>query len=183
MELLSLETLLIKLESKEAFSFDEFEEKRAFLLNPENSGTLNFAALERQRLAGSNTLKFLSDKDLQTWKQANLLISDWIEKDLQLDFEKIIQLNKVLCPQNEGHFRREAIFAAGGEFIAASELDKFPALLTQRVFNNLDLHPIKKAAQLYQWIVSFHPFPDGNGRTVDCCDRLFQNNYPLRSIL
>ena len=160
----TLDFLIDKLRITEEFNFSDIENIKKDLNQAViQSKNLNFAALENQRRQGSNTLK--KKNELTEWATANNQILDWLHKNEELDFEHVKKLNLSLNPESYGQFRTQSIFAGLGEFIEVTSLTKFENLFSKNVLKK-DIHPILKAAQVYQWISSFHPFENGNGRTA-----------------
>lgn len=154
------EFLKTQLMITEEFDFSAITELRQKF---EASPSPNFAALEQQRQSGSNTIN--KNQDLNSWRQANQLLAKWIAEDENLNFNKVLKLNMLLNPNRLGYFREGPIYAAAGEFLDAQDL-----VYVEDYFDNvimkLPLNPLLRASMIYQSLVSFHPFTDGNGRTA-----------------
>jgi hypothetical protein len=160
---LTLKHLLTKLRISEEFDVSEIESLRERM---ESLAHFNYAALEYQRYQASNTLKKKNDfESAKNWKSANLQIINWLQSCEKLTVDKIFEINRLIHPSGGGSLRNHKIYAAMGEFLDPTELPYFEPLIKEKVLE-YPTHPLLQAAQVYQWISSFHPFSDGNGRTA-----------------
>ncbi|WP_164848300.1 Fic family protein [Halobacteriovorax sp. HLS] len=131
------------------------------------------ARLNLHRVVASSTLK--RKGELEKWDDANKFVFSKIGH--QLDFHLITQVNE--CLTEKSGIRTTEVFGAGLMYLKKEflqdEINNFEKILSMR--NNI--HPIEFALKVYIWIVSTHPFTNGNGRTARLiADKiLLESNY------
>jgi hypothetical protein len=161
MSSLPLEFILRQLVVTEGFDLSEVEALQRQL---NSFSRPNFLALELGRIRGSNTLT--KGSELARWQEANQCLQQWLESDdFEFGFPHIVQINQILHPAGQGKMRTTSIFAGLGEFANPADLCLLEDLLQKSVLS-LAGCPIMKASQVYQWLSTFHPFQDANGRTA-----------------
>lgn len=137
--------------------------------------------LQVARMSGSTTMTIglggAEEKELaiNNWKKADDMVRAWAQSGEKLTSEHLCQINKMINPKNpEGTYRNFEITAGGHisrSYVPAkevkTEMDKFILWLDEGVqaCEQKTENPIVLASLAYQWLVSVHPFSDGNGRS------------------
>ncbi len=144
--------------------------------------TITTASLERlnvARLGSSNTL--LRDSQArERWDKSQLLIHKWIQEERPITWEAIVELHENLTG-DPSQLRTQRVFTGRHEHLQPEDL---PAAIERLTVDLKDLeanrHPVEAAALLRYWLVSIHPFRDGNGRTSTLAADwvLLRNGYP-----
>ncbi|MGZ3801431.1 MAG: Fic family protein [Bdellovibrio sp.] len=136
--------------------------------------------LSPYRLRSSGTLK---SGDVQGWITANSYVSQKLIEEKTLQPEDIFAINSYITGSEKVSLRTTDIFIGPQKACLPNEL---PELLKYFYDNILPLekhaHPLIAASLIRYWLVSLHPFNDGNGRTsVMICDwiLLAANYLPL----
>lgn len=139
-----------------------------------------WSRLQQERTIGSNTLTGGKPNERRSaeaaWESMDAVVRQWAMSKTPLTFENICEINQNLNPQNArcGRLRSRGIKAGDSPFhcyideeSVAKEMEDFCRWLDAEVKKCDDgtENPIEVAARAYQWMVSIHPFDDGNGRT------------------
>jgi hypothetical protein len=123
--------------------------------------TVNGAAFAEARLAASSS--GASAEARIAFGRANALVAEWVSAGSPLDLAALNAAVEGRAPA----FRRTPTTLDG---FACPSPDAIPQLLAPMaaavVARSEDVHPIAGAGLLYQWLISVHPFEDGNGRTA-----------------
>lgn len=133
--------------------------------------------LSPYRLRSSGTLK---SGDVQGWILANSYVSQKLMEEKKPQPEDILTVNSLVTGTNQNAIRTADIFIGPQK---ACSPDELPGFLKYFYDNILPLerhpHPLIAAGLIRYWLVSLHPFNDGNGRTsVMLCDWILLNaNY------
>lgn len=145
---------------------------------PEEKLKAQLHSLNVLRLSSSRSNGSQSPDALDRWNKAQLFIYQNPQSLFQFDFIK--QVNEILTGNAEVE-RLQDVFAGGAAFLSNDEKDKellyFENDLLPRLAN---YHPIVASTALRYWIISLHPFKDGNGRTSQSIADawLMMNQYP-----
>lgn len=139
-----------------------------------------WSRFQLERTTGSTTLTIGAPDERQTaekaWESTDSLVRQWAKAKTPLSFDRICQINRDLNPHNYrcGRLRTSGIQAGESPYRSyvpvesvTKEMQEFSGWLEQAM-QNCDQgkeNPIEVAARAYQWLVSIHSFPDGNGRT------------------
>lgn len=146
-------------------------------LDPERLLRLNVA-----RIGSSNTL--LRDHgQLSLWDRANSKVQQWITEGATVDWEKISQLNGLLTSgdSHASQLRDHDVYTGGRAHFTPTSLPSLVKWLEEYALPGGEiLHPVHFAALARFWLVSIHPFRDGNGRTSTLVGDwiLLKNGYP-----
>lgn len=118
-------------------------------------------SLLAHRLLGSNTLQ--SSQDFTTWQAAN----DWVGRQIlqgdQPTIDKFIKINSILLGENS-QVRNFEIYSGGSEYLPPENLQEGLSQL-ERVLES-ETSALARAFQIYLYLVTLHPFENGNGRTA-----------------
>jgi prophage maintenance system killer protein len=127
------------------------------------------------RTTSSSTIK-KEGNDL--WLKANLYITKKVELDIAPTWNDIVEINKILDQKNQGKLRTCEIYIGNHQACTASDLNDLLSTFTQEILsNNKKLHPLMWANEVRYWLVTLHPFIDGNGRTSNLlCDWILALN-------
>lgn len=131
--------------------------------------------LSPYRLRSSGSLK---RGELEGWIAANSFVANQGLQEKSPTPDDIVHINSLMMKDPEVSIRTVDIYIGPRKACSA---DKLPQLLTYFYSNvlptNNNYHPLIAAALTRYWLVSLHPFKDGNGRTsVMVCDWLLLNN-------
>jgi Fic/DOC family len=120
---------------------------------------------------------FLSSSPLQSWQNGDKLLNKWIDdKKRHITVEDLVELNNTIrnhpgdimargirtCEVSVGPHRHKSYFKP--EYIS-EELKLCLEWLNEELSSG-KANPILVTAKAYQWLISIHPFTDGNGRTT-----------------
>lgn len=132
------------------------------------------------RKKSSSTLQQQSGRD-DTWLKANQFISEQISENIEPNWEHIIHLNQIFEPVNGGRLRISKIYIGKHEAPDPKELSHLIEMFQQKVLKlEPTTHPLLTACRVRYWLVTIHPFIDGNGRTSNLlCDWILAlHGYP-----
>lgn len=135
-------------------------------------------SLYEYRQKSSATLQRQND---ETWLKANQFISEQISKNIEPNWELITHLNQILDPATGGAIRSSKVYVGNYEAPTPEELPRLIEVFQQEVLSlNPTLHPLLVACRVRYWLVTIHPFIDGNGRTSNLlCDWVLAlHGYP-----
>ncbi len=136
------------------------------------------ASLYEYRKKSSATLQKNHD---DTWIQANHFISEQIIENIYPTWEHLLHLNQILEPATGGLIRTSKVYIGNHEAVPPEEV---PQLIKTFKADVLTLspptHPLLLACKARYWLVTIHPFFDGNGRTSNLlCDWILAlHGYP-----
>lgn len=158
-------TKVIHLSTEEEEKIKIFEDLQLKMFKfPEEKLKVKMQKLSVLRLSSSQTLSKQSTEDLERWNKAQAYLFTHTAGILQ--FETIKKVNEILT-DNPDSERNQDIFAGGASFMSNEdknkELDHFKNAVLPKLSK---LHPIVASTAIRYWIVSLHPFKDGNGRTA-----------------
>ena len=133
----------------------------------------------QQSLTGifNNLFPFFSSSPIYSWQNGEKLLQKWIDdKKRQLTVEDLVELNNTVR-NHSGDFKARGIRtteAGVGLSYAKSYFmpEHIPNELTSYLeWLNKELssgktNPVLVTAKAFQWLISIHPFNDGNGRTT-----------------
>lgn len=144
----------------------ELENKREVLL--ENLSLVSSEArtkLNVARLGSSNTLG-RDPIQLANWDRANEQVNTWIAQDRPLTLSAIFQLHSILTTGTltQVSLRDHAVFTGGHEHLSTVHLPEL-MLWLEDALRTPHSNSIVFASLVRYWLVSIHPFRDGNGRT------------------
>lgn len=131
--------------------------------------------LTHYRAQSSSTLQ-KSKHD--SWVEVNTFASERIKQSEYPTWNHVREINKILDPNKGGEVRNVEIFI--GQHSAPSP-NELPTLLDHYINHILppteSLHPLIHATAARYWLVTLHPFIDGNGRTSNLiCDWILALN-------
>lgn len=130
--------------------------------------SLRWSELAKARLLSSNTLGRVKECNLVNWDKANQYVNESLSQNEDLSLSHIYKLNALV--RNEASSIREVpIYGGRLEFIKPEYVKNALSLFEKKILTHLTLSPYEKAFHIYQWIVTIHPFHDGNGRTSRLC--------------
>jgi prophage maintenance system killer protein len=141
---------------------NNLEEAKANLkvISPEG-----YIKLNRNRLLASNTLLKNDTREQQLWDRANLFIATQISSDKKVSFKLLLELNHIFT--SNSNFRHHEIYSGSEQYIELRYLKKAIQKFEDEVISKqMTIHPVLFAFECYKWIVSLHPFTNGNGRTA-----------------
>lgn len=163
-------------ELKRLKDFESLREKMFEL--PEETLRAQLHKLSVLRLSSSQTNGTQSPEALERWNNAQALIHS--NTSSLLTFELITKTNELLTG-NINPERSQNIFAGGASFLSNEEKDIELEHFKNKILPELiDHHPIVASTAIRYWIVSLHPFKDGNGRTSQSVGDalLLKNQFP-----
>lgn len=137
----------------------------------QNSDFSNWAdrakRLAQLRIQFSGTFK---KGNFENWNKANFFIEQQIQLNKPIEWDSICHLNSLLTDhQVEEVVRKNDVFIGPHSGCQISELPGAIQYFCQNILplsqNAENLHPLVSAAFIQYWLVSIHPFTDGNGRT------------------
>jgi hypothetical protein len=107
----------------------------------------------------------------RAWASANALVITFVSSGTALGLDEVGALNAAVLGKSGVSLLRQGPVSMGPRQAPNHEdLDALLAPMFRRVeARERDLHPVAAAALFYQWIVSVHPYADGNGRTGRLC--------------
>lgn len=170
---------VIHLSTEEQEKIKIFEELqlKMFTLSEETLKT-QMQKLGVLRLSSSQTMGKQSPDAIDRWNKAQAYLFSNSTKLFQ--FETIKKLNEILTDDSDNE-RNQDIFAGGATFMSNEEKNLELKNFINNVLPSLsNLHPIVASTAIRYWLVSLHPFKDGNGRTAQSLGDawLLLNQYP-----
>ncbi|KYG61025.1 hypothetical protein AZI85_08675 [Bdellovibrio bacteriovorus] len=103
---------------------------------------------------------------VETWQQANSYIAEKIQTNQAPTWQDILNLNALLTNQVKSEIRTKPVYLGPFEACPPEELTSSLQYFENHILQNKDqLHPLIATALCQYWLVSLHPFEDGNGRT------------------
>jgi Fic family protein len=120
--------------------------------------------LAQFRLKSSSTLK---SGAVESWQQANAWVAEKIQREESPTWEDVLHINAILLNAEKPGVRSEAVYLGPHEACPISQLSENIEIFKSQILN-IQSHrdPIEAAAMIQYWLVSIHPFMDGNGRTA-----------------
>lgn len=145
--------------------------------------TLRREDLERLNLARAGSSNSLLGDEIQrrNWDAANALIQQWIIDEKNFCWRALAELNGLLITgrMEPSALRDGPVFTGGHQHV---DPDLLPELLEwfDQAASRSGIHPVRRAALVRYWLVSLHPFADGNGRTSTLAADwlLLKDGYP-----
>lgn len=131
--------------------------------------------LSEYRAKSSSTLQNGSN---ESWKKANEYVSQKITASIFPTWEDIENINKICNPSTGGQLRNCPVYIGNHK---ACSPETLPVLIQAYIndilsFNNV-VHSLITACHARYWLVTIHPFIDGNGRTSNLiCDWILALN-------
>lgn len=132
--------------------------------------------LNASRLEGSTTFLTAAEDMILGWESANALAMQWAESKIPLTREMVSQLNALIDPESKGEYRTDIDITVADNIMKAylfgqqvdEEVNQFTSWLNENLeaMDNREINPIELAARAYQYLISIHPFTNGNGRTA-----------------
>jgi len=120
--------------------------------------------LAQFRLKSSGTLK---SGAVKSWQQANAMIAEKLQLEETPTWEDVLQINAILLESEKANVRREAIYLGPHEACPPEQLDSNIEIFKTQILDvQKHSNPVVAAAMIQYWLVSLHPFVDGNGRTA-----------------
>lgn len=169
----------IHISTEELDKIKSFESLQLRMFNlPQEQLKEKMLNLSILRVSSSTSNSSQSQKSLESWNKAQSHI--FSNMNSLFDFEFIKEINLILTGNQEVE-RNQNIFAGGASFMSNEDKDKELVHLRENILPKLStLHPIVASTALRYWIVSLHPFKDGNGRTSQSLADalLLMNNFP-----
>lgn len=154
--------IILSLEEEKRLRFFDLLCEKMFQL-PEEHLKAQLHQLNILRLFSSKSNSAHSPETLERWNKAQLFIYQNAQSLFNYDFIK--QVNVILIGHKEVE-RTQEIFAGGAAFLSNTEKEKELAFFRDELLPHLrDYHPVVASTALRYWIISLHPFKDGNGRT------------------
>lgn len=134
--------------------------------------------LSPYRLRSSGSLK---SGNLQGWMTANSYVSQKVLNEILPTAEDVLHINSLMTENPKASIRSVDIFIGPHKACAPEQLPAFLTYFYENILpSHKHSHPLIAAALTRYWLVSLHPFEDGNGRTsVMICDWLLLNNNYL----
>lgn len=158
--------------------FDEL--KLQFLENDQIDHGSKFALVSHARMMSSNSLQRKTAFDLANWNLAQQMIMTNLS--MNWDWSFIVELNSIITGHPNNRCERESdIYAGGVAFIDNEQKTFLLNTFKNHILPNLeDHHPLIASTMLRYWLVSLHPFLDGNGRTAQTLSDawLIKFNFP-----
>lgn len=114
------------------------------------------------RLQASSSLK---RGEVESWQRANEYVADKIRSEQPVSLQALLEINATLTNLPQGQWRERAVFVGHQEACPVAELTGSLQHFEQVILNSSEA-PLIKAALVQYWLVSLHPFEDGNGRTA-----------------
>lgn len=115
------------------------------------------------RLRSSGTLK---SGDVQSWVEANIYVSEKVRMGAKPQWSDILQINEILTRAMErSGVRTQEIFLGPWKATSPDDLESSIQWFEKEILNGPQENPLIQAALVQFFLVSLHPFWDGNGRT------------------
>lgn len=154
--------------------------KRQFLENGQIDHQSKFALVLHARMMSSNTLQRKTAYDLANWNLAQQMIMMSLSKNWDWNF--IVELNSLLTGYPVNACERDSdIYAGGVAFVENEQKNILLNTFKNDILPNLgNYHPLISSTILRYWLVTLHPFLDGNGRTAQTLSDawLIKFNFP-----
>ncbi len=170
------EIFLSESEEKKIQHF-EFLREKIFEISEEKLKA-QLQSLNVLRLSSSNSNRSQCPKALERWNAAQFLIFENPKSLFQYDFIK--EVNKILTGNIEVE-RFQDVFAGGASFLSNEEKNNELSYFKSDILPRLtEYHPIVASTAIRYWLVTLHPFKDGNGRTSQSIADawLMMNQFP-----
>lgn len=108
----------------------------------------------------------------QAWEQANLYVSDKVNWGQLPSWDDVVYLNQIISPEHCGVLREDEVWIGNHKACSIEELKKGLKIFRENLLSKGDQeNPLIWASRLRYWLVTLHPFYDGNGRTSNLlCD-------------
>jgi Fic family protein len=131
--------------------------------------------LNHFRKISSGTLK---KEGQEFWELANNYVSERVALGLLPEWKDILKLNQLFNPTHEAKIRQGQIWIGNHEACPPEDLTEKLIQFQNKILPNLNSdQPLIWAARVRFWLVTLHPFSDGNGRTSNLlCDWLLALN-------
>jgi hypothetical protein len=138
---------------------------------------LNVAALQMARHRASNTLKKVSD-EIVHWEKTLAKFSEQLANGRPLDLDMIAEWNALLRNEATAPYRDLDLYLVEKKLIDFNEVPSAMKDFEKKVLK-ADEDPVLNASRIYQWLITIHPFANGNGRTARLATDyvLMQNGY------
>jgi len=124
--------------------------------------TVSMVKLSHYRILASNSLK--NREGLIGWDKANQYIFQQIANVEKITKNHLLKLNQLLNQHEVRQFRADEIYAAKWQYLENSYLEKAFEFFETNVLTIP--HSILRSCEIYIWLVTLHPFDNGNGRTA-----------------
>lgn len=132
------------------------------------------AQIDKTRRGLSNTIRRSDESKLarRNFAEAEVQVHKWARSRAPITVARVMKLNSILGRDLENNYDEPGEYR--GLEVETDEATYLPRKMVSRAMEHLigwynknegKLHPIELAAQMYQRMVSIHPFPDANGRT------------------
>jgi hypothetical protein len=133
------------------------------------------AQIDKTRRKLSNTIRRSDESTLarRNFFEAEAQVHKWVRARAPITEARVMKLNAILGRDLENNYDEAGEYRGGME-LQTDDASYLPRKMIYRAMEHLmawheknegKLHPIELAAQMYQRLVSIHPFPDANGRT------------------
>jgi len=130
--------------------------------------------IDKTRRGLSNTIRRSEESKLarRNFGEAELQVHKWARSRAPITVTRVMKLNAILGRDLENNYDEPGEYR--GLEVETEDATYLPRKMVSRAMDHLvawynknegRLHPIELAAQMYQRMVSIHPFPDANGRT------------------
>lgn len=120
-----------------------------------------YQLLAPHRLQSSCNLK---RGNVQSWIQANQWMSQ--QGHDEPSWKQILELNQILNPTFKDPVRQEEAYLGPWQACPAQDLASAIEIFIKDILQSSQHRALVKAALVHYWLVSLHPFQDGNGRTA-----------------
>lgn len=130
--------------------------------------TVGLKKIAEMRLNASGTLL---RGECEGWVLANEYMQNKIQMQLAPDWEDICQLNRMMTKNQGGLVREQEIYVGTLQGCPSAELDQALSNFREEILPlsknvSANVSVLVHAALCQYWLVSMHPFHDGNGRTA-----------------
>jgi len=131
--------------------------------------------LSEYRKKSSSTLQ---KQEIESWIQANQFISEKINAGKAPTWADLCYINKLFDPESGGRLRTTQVFVGNYQTCSPDDLPQLINIYIKEVLvESQTLHPLLWASRARYWLVTIHPFIDGNGRTSNLvCDWILALN-------
>ncbi|EQC52344.1 Fic family protein [Bacteriovorax sp. DB6_IX] len=139
--------------------------------------SVSMMKLSHFRILSSNSLK--RKEGLKSWDNANKHIFQHIANRQEINRESINEINQILT-DSETRPRTEEIYTGEWKYLEHKHLEECWKSFQKQVLSKE--HSILRSCEIYIWLVTMHPFTNGNGRTSRICadwSLLEQSYLPL----